>query len=169
MTSFEKSIVINAPQAKVWEKVSDLGAIQDYNPSVKKSYYNTDQKEGVGCGRVCEFHGMGAVDEQAVAWQEGDFYTLRIVPIEKVPFFKQADATFTFTALDSHTTKVHVLMEYEVTAGPIAAVMNKLALKNQFSKSFDGILKGLKRNLEQGAIINTAKDLKGYRAEVVTG
>jgi len=43
--------------------------------------------------------------------------------------------------------------------------MNRIAMKSQFTKGFEGILKGLKRHLEHGVVIDTGKDLKDYQVE----
>lgn len=167
MTVIERSLVIEAEQGAVWTKLANLGGIQDFNPSVKKSYYNTDLKEGTGSGRICEFHGVGIVNEVATEWRPGEGYTLKIVPIEKIPFFREGYARFTLEAKGSGSTLVHVHFEYSVKGAFIGAMMNKLAIKAQFAKGFDGILKGLKRHLEEGVLIDSLKDLKGYQVEVV--
>lgn len=162
MTRIVKRIKIDAPKNEVWKVVSDLGGIQNYNPTVKKSYYNTDVKEGVGAGRICEFHPMGKVDEKATAWKEGDSYTLHIKPIEKLPFFKEGNADFTLTSEDGKSTYVEVNYTYKTTSGIIGNIMNSIALKNNFNKAFEGILKGLKKHIEEGEIIENGSALKGY-------
>lgn len=167
MTQIHKQIVIEASQNTVWEKLSNLGAIQDFNPGVKKSYYNTSAKAGEGAGRVCEFHGMGIVNETAVAWKEGESFTLRILPVEKIPFFKSGEAQFTLKNLGNNNTEVTAIFHYAVKAGIVPKLMNSMAMKSQFAKGFEGILKGLKRHLEEGVLIHTGKDLKGYEVELV--
>lgn len=166
MTTIERTIIIDAAQQAVWDKLADLGSIQDFNPGVKKSFYNTDMTTGEGAGRICEFHGAGIVNEKAVQWDDGKSFTLRIVPVEKIPFFKQGNAQFILTRLADNRTKVYVKFDYKVGAGPIGALMNNIAMKSQFAKGFDGILKGLKKHLEEGTLIDTFKDLKGYEATV---
>jgi len=167
MTTIERSLVIEASLHRVWSKLANLGGIQDYNPSVKKSYYTTDLKEGEGSGRVCEFHGVGVVNEVATEWRENEGYTLKIVPVEKIPFFKEGNARFTLKAKAKESTLVHVYFEYSVKGAFIGAIMNKLAIKAQFAKGFEGILKGLKRHLEEGKLIESPRDLKGYQVELV--
>ena len=163
MTTIERTITIDANQQDVWNKLSNLGAIQDFNPGVKKSFYNTDITVGEGAGRICEFHGAGIVNEKAIQWEDGNSFTLRIIPVEKIPFFKSGDARFELTPIAQERTKVYVKFQYHVGAGPIGALMNTLAIKAQFGKGFDGILKGLKKHLEEGVLIDTTKDLKGYQ------
>lgn len=166
MTHIQKQIIIQASQNEVWRKLANLGAIQDFNPQVKKSYYNTSLKAGEGAGRVCEFHRMGIVNETAVAWKEGESFTLRILPVEKIPFYKSGDAKFTLRSISNDKTEVTAVFEYTLKAGIVPKLMNSVAMKAQFAKGFEGILKGLKRHLEEGILINTGKDLKGYEVDL---
>ncbi len=53
--------------------------------------------------------------------------------------------------------------EYDVTAGPIAWAMNKIMLRNNFDKGFEGILKGLKKHIEEEVIIENGSSLKAYQ------
>ena len=163
MKRIEKKLHINAPKQQVWDVIADLGGIQNYNPGVKKSYYNTDLKAGEGAGRICEFYPMGKVDEKATHWNEGNGYSLKIKPVEKVPFFKEGDAHFTLTSEDNSKTEVRVIFNYDTTFGPVGWAINKLMLYNNFNKAFEGILKGLKKHIEEGVVIENNSSLKGYQ------
>ena len=145
MTRIVKKIKIDATKQEVWNVVSDLGGIQNYSPGVKESFYNTDVKNDVGAGRVCEFYPMGKVDEQATTWKEGESYTLHIKPIEKLPFFKEGFALFTLKSDGNRGTFVETEFTYDTTSGIIGKMMNSIALKKNFSVAFEGILKGLKK------------------------
>lgn len=166
MTIIERSLAIKASQEQVWNKLADLGGIQEYNPGVKKSYCNTELTQGSGSGRICEFHGVGIVSEVATEWRAGEGYTLKIVPIEKIPFFKEGHARFTLEQKGG-VTHVHLHFEYSVKGAFIGNLMNKFAIKSQFEKGFDGLLKGLKRHIEEGKHIESFKDLKGYEVALV--
>ena len=56
MTTFKKQITINSSQQKVWNIISDLGAIQKFHPGVSKSYYTTDKTRGFGAFVFRELH-----------------------------------------------------------------------------------------------------------------
>ena len=58
MTKVSGHIVINAPKEKVWEVISDLGAISVWHPGVANSYYTSKQREGVGAARRNLFDGL---------------------------------------------------------------------------------------------------------------
>ncbi len=163
MNKIEKKLSVNASNERVWDVISDLGGIQNYSPGVKKSFYNTDIKTGEGAGRICEFYPMGKVDEKVTDWENGKSYTLYIKPIEKLPFFKEGFAHFSLMSTSNGGTEVSVDFDYNVTVGPIAWLMNKVMLRNNFDKGFEGILKGLKKHVEDGEIIENFSSLKGYQ------
>jgi polyketide cyclase/dehydrase/lipid transport protein len=163
MTTIEKKLKISAAKNDVWSVLADLGGIQNYNPTVKKSFYNTDLKSGKGAGRVCEFYPMGKVDEKATQWNEGNSYTLLIKPIEKIPFFKEGTAYFELNEIQDNETEVYVRFTYGINKGLIAQIMNSFMLKNNFNKGFEGILKGLKMHIEEGVNIENTSTLKGYQ------
>ena len=167
MTTITKKLEINAPQERVWEVLANLGDIQNYNPMVKKSYYNTEIKSEVGAGRICEFHPMGKVDEKAIEWDEGKSYKLHIKPIEKLPFFKQGEALFVLNSTSENKTTVEVNFEYENSGGMMGKAMNALMLKKNFDQGFEGILKGLKKHIEDGETILNNNSLKGYEVNFV--
>jgi|GEM_PF-643040 len=162
MTQIFKKLSIKASQQKVWDVISDLGGVQNYSPGVKKSFYNTKIKADEGAGRICELHPMGKVEETAVKWNDGKNYTLHIKPIEKLPFFKEGFADFSLSSDGSGGTTVEVDFNYTVKGGPLSKIMNTIALKKNFDKAFVGVLKGLKKHIEEGEIIETGASLKGY-------
>jgi carbon monoxide dehydrogenase subunit G len=149
MTTFTSQVRINASRDKVWSVLADLGGIQNYNAAVSKSYYNTNEKEGVGAGRICELLPMGEVEETASQWNEGESYTLDVTPIKGMPPMKDIQAKFT-TEADGDTTVVNMEMKYSMKFGPIGAAMNAMMIKPQFSKVVPNILNGLKHFVETG-------------------
>ena len=48
MPEFSSTIHIDAPRSHVWETIADLGGIQTFHPGVTRSYYTSEQTEGVG-------------------------------------------------------------------------------------------------------------------------
>ncbi len=68
MTKIREEIKIQAPKEKVWAILADLGAIHNFNADVRKSYYTSEAKEGVGVSRACELRPMGIVEEKVTEW-----------------------------------------------------------------------------------------------------
>ncbi len=146
-TVISGSIKINSPKDNVWEIISDLGGIQNYHPLVNKSYNLTNQTEGVGAGRICEFKNGGVLREESVEWQEGDFVNLKVIPVKRMPPFKSAFAKMAVEEIDNKTI-ASLTIEYDLKYGLLGKVMNKLMVKSQFEKVLPKILSGLKRYSE---------------------
>jgi len=127
------STEINSPKDNVWKIISDLGGIQNYHPLVKKSYNLTNQTEGVGAGRICEFKNGGVLREESVEWQEGDYVNLKVIPVKRMPPFKSAFAKMAVEEIDNKTI-ASLTIEYDLKYGLLGKLMNKLMVKPQFEK-----------------------------------
>ena len=73
-----RTIDINAPVNDVWKALAKLDDVQNFVDSVTKSYYNSEQKEGVGAARTCEVKGFGTLVEEIVDWKDGETLTYRV-------------------------------------------------------------------------------------------
>jgi hypothetical protein len=60
-------------------------------------------------------------------------------------------------------TLVDVEFKYEISNGLLAGLMNKIMLKRNFEKGFEGMLKGLKKHIEEGEVILNNDSIKGYK------
>lgn len=153
MTRIYHNIRINAPKEKVWSILADLGAIQNFNPGVKKSYYVSEEKQGPGASRVCELIPLGSIKETATAWQEGESFALDIRPLSPIPPLKQAVGRFTLKADGQHTI-ITLAMEYNLKFGPLGVLLNALAFKSQFRRGLSDLLLGLKHHAETGELVD---------------
>ena len=59
-TRIAHEVAIDAPKQNVWEVLSDFGNVYRTSPNIIKSYLTSDQKQGVGTTRHCDFTSMGA-------------------------------------------------------------------------------------------------------------
>ncbi len=147
-TVIKEEIKINVPKDKVWNVLSDLSGIQNFHPGVKKSYYVTDQKEGIGAARVCELKPMGSIKETAVEWSEGQLMSLTIESLEKAPPLKNAYGRIKLEK-DGNDTVASLEMGYELKFGILGGLMNSMMVKPQFQKVVPAMLKGLKNYCEK--------------------
>ncbi len=150
MTRISDSVKIDAPKEDVWAAIADLGDIQQFHPGVKKSYYTTEQREGVGASRRCELKPFGAVDERAIEWKDGESITLEIYDGEKTPPFKTAIAVMSVEG-NGDGSVARLVIEYELKYGPLGALMDRVMVRRQFSKIVPAVLRGLKRHMERTA------------------
>lgn len=153
MTQFSDEVRINAPKARVWEVLANIGSVQRYHPGVAKSWYTTEQREGVGACRHCDLLPMGTVEERIVEWNEGESYTIEIYEGSKTPPFNKAFAYISLR-VDGDATVVRMTMEYTMKFGPIGALMDALIVRKQFEKVAPSLLAGLKHHVETGEEID---------------
>ena len=149
MTTFSSTIYVDAPKDAVWTILADLGGIQKFHPGVRKSYYTTEQREDVGAARVCELLPMGAIEEKAVEWQEGEHYVLTIDPLEKAPPFKQAFGRLAAQE-EGAGTRVMMTLDYNLKFGPLGSLIDVLMVRPQMRKVIPNVLLGLKHYAETG-------------------
>ncbi|MCH8870198.1 MAG: SRPBCC family protein [Chloroflexi bacterium] len=87
MTKVSGEVRINAKRDAVWKVLADLGAVSAWNPTVAKSYYISEAKEGVGSSRHCEFWDGGYVKECATQWEAEKQVRLLIMCSTRPPTF----------------------------------------------------------------------------------
>jgi len=154
MTRITDEIRINAPKNKVWEIISDLGGIENYHPGVKKSYYTSEIRKGVGASRFCELLPMGSIEESATEWEEGEGYVLEVLSGEKLPPFKRAYIRFSLKE-EGQETLATISFDYTLKFGPIGRLLDAWLLdawkvRPMFRKVIPRVLDGLKQNSENG-------------------
>ena len=87
VTKVSGEVRINAKRDAVWKVLADLGAVSAWNPTVAKSYYISEAKEGVGSSRHCEFWDGGYVKECATQWEAEKQVRLFIMCSTRPPTF----------------------------------------------------------------------------------
>lgn len=148
MTHIKHEIRIDAAKEKVWAAIADLGGVAKFNPAVKKSYYLSEQREGVGASRRCELRPFGAIDEKAIEWKDGESVTLEIFSGEKAPPFKSAIGVMSVEDVGDATV-ARLALDYELKYGVLGILMDRLLVRRQFKKMVPAILAGLKRHVER--------------------
>ena len=145
MTKLTSEIQINAPKEKVWGILSDLGAVNVWNPVIANSYYTSESKDGVGAARHCGFPDGGYVKERATMWEDGKAYTLDIYD-GTVPF-KTAAGSFTVKEAERGAT-VTFTFDYELKAD-VPADPQEVERQNR-EELIPTVLSGLKHYVETG-------------------
>ncbi len=140
--------------------VSNLGDIYKFNPSVSKSYYTTEQTDGIGAARICELYPMGKILETATDWEEGNSFLLKIDTIEKAPPVKNFTGKFELNEIGINQTEVSLTLNYDMKLGFIGQLLNKLNQKSKMESGIEDLLRGLKVHLEQGVIVGDLNSLK---------
>ena len=98
---------------------------------------------------VCELLPMGAIEETAVEWHDGESYVVSITPMAKAPPFKQARARLALKE-ENGGTRASMNVEYTLKYGVLGKLMDALMVRSQFQKAIPGVLRGLKHYTETG-------------------
>ena len=148
MAKFSESIQIQAPVARVWAALADIGSIERWNPSVKESHQTTDGEVTRGAGRHCGLGGKNYLVEEVVTFEPQSRITFRITETN-LPF-EAADIRFTL-AEETDTTVVTVSPEYLLKFGLLGKILDTLMVRMAYRKGMKDLLQGLKQHVETAA------------------
>ena len=154
-TIIKRKVPINAPKQKVWEALADFGNVSLLSPNIIKSYLTSEQKQGVGASRHCDFAFMGAqVEERIIEWNEGEFIKIDIYESKNMPMITGMKAEFSLKP-DGDATLLTGTIEYEMT-NLLGNLMNKLTMRKMNEKAWVSFMAGIKHYVETG--VNVEKD-----------
>jgi hypothetical protein len=149
MPNVTREIQVDAPVEKVWAVLANIGAVQDYSPSVAKSYYTSDIKEGVGASRHCDLLPTGTVEERIVDWRDGEQYAIEIYEGTGVPYTGVAHFT---VKRDGVGTLVTQKMDYKQT-DDLSNALKGQSMDGLVGKIVEGNLVGLKHFVETDEVV----------------
>ena len=156
-TIIARKVAINAPKQQVWEAIADFGNVSRLSPNIVKSYSTSDQNQGVGAMRHCDFAVMGAeVEERIVEWNEGESMKIDIYESKNMPMITGMEGTF-HVETEGEMTVVSGTFEYKMT-NIIGDFMNWMSMKKMNEKAWVKFLAGIKHHVETGE--NVEKDTK---------
>ena len=158
MIKITKEVEINAPKAKVWSVLADIGAVEKYNPVVTKSYSTSENKQGLGASRHCDLLPMGSVEEKIIEWDEGESYKIEIFEGKAIPF--KGTGKFELTE-NGKSTNVKMTFEPDMGNGIFGKIMGFM-MKEKMNKMITGVVIGLKHHLETAELVS-AKTYKKIR------
>ena len=137
---------INTPKAKVWEVLSNLETVQEYDGGVAKAFYVSEEREGIGAARHCDLPDGTYVRERIVDWRGGEGYTINVY--EDGTEFPMSDQTVEFTLQDS-AERTKVTMTYQYSLKPEMPV-DAEEMAQIAQEIVNGVLAGLKEFAEAG-------------------
>ena len=153
MTTLSAKVDIDAPRDVVWDALADFGGTWKYNPSVITSRSLTEANRGVGAERFCDLTLSGAnVKERILEWDDAGSYSLEIYDGDRLPPVKNIVARISVSEEDGHTI-AQGTMSYDTKFGPIGSLMDRILIRKQFAKSWQGIFAGLKHHTETGEVV----------------
>jgi ribosome-associated toxin RatA of RatAB toxin-antitoxin module len=146
MTILHNEIAINASPDKVWSVLTDITALEKYDPTVLGSDLVSTNRNGIGATRKVRMKdGKNWFVEKVTGWEQG-----------KALSFQLTDCSFPINSLshsysfssDGTGTTVRQVMTYEVKFGMLGKFMDRLMIRKQTDKGIKLFMGGLKNFVE---------------------
>lgn len=161
MATITREVRIHAAKDHVWAIAADIPNVYKYHPNVPASHGTSNQNQGPGASRHCEFISPagGSVEERVVEWQEGERYRVEVYGGVKMPPITNLFAEIAVRA-DGNDTIATMTLNYDTKLGPLGVLMNKLMLETAFTKVVSGIVAGLKHYAETGETVDSLQHIQ---------
>lgn len=100
-----KSVDIDAPAAKVWDKAKDFNGLNTWHPAVESDQILEGSNNKVGAVRLLTLKGGGTIKEKLLAFDEKS-YTYKYAILEGVLPVSDYTSTVTIESIGKEKTKV---------------------------------------------------------------
>ena len=147
MTTLHNEIVIHARIEKIWEALEEVGRLDQYDPTVKKSTVLSTAGKGVGARRKVDMlDGKNWFEEQCTVHRPHEALTYELTacsfPVHKLKH------SYSFEKMGDQI-KVKQVMEYEMKFGVLGRIMDALMVRSQSDKGIKKFFAGLKTYSEK--------------------
>jgi ligand-binding SRPBCC domain-containing protein len=149
MTTIHHEVRASCPPARVWALLSDLEAVQTYNPTVRAAAVQGGQRAGVGATRACDLEPRGRVVERVTRWEDGRAVGLEVVESDWPIHFMR---WVTRIEPDGGGTRIVQDLEYQVKFGPAGWLLDRLVMRRKLTATLDEVLAALVRHAEAGKV-----------------
>lgn len=147
MTTIRHEIQADCPPERVWALLSDLEAVDRYNPGVRGASIQGTQRTGVGAKRACELMPKGRVVERVTHWEEPRLLGLEVAesdwPIHYMRWVTRIEAS-------GRSTRITQDLEYKVKFGPLGWLLDTLVMRHKLTSTLDVVFAELKKHAERG-------------------
>lgn len=145
MTVLRNTICIQAPPEQVWEALTQLDALPEYDPGIAKSVLRSDKRSGLGADRQCDIKAGGWFRERVTVWEPGRELEFTLydctLPVRRLRHH------YTLTA-EHGGTRVDQTQEYTLKYGPVGAILDALFVKRKWDAGVKSFFAGLKQYVE---------------------
>ena len=146
MTTLYNEITINAPIEKIWEALSNIEALEKFDPTVKKSTAISPAKNGIDSKRkVTMQDGKNWFEEQCTVWKQNQALTYELTacsfPVHKLKH------SYNFEKTGTHI-KVKQVMAYQIKFGFFGKILDALVIRKQSDTGVKRFFAGLKKYSE---------------------
>lgn len=146
MTTLHNEITIKAPMAKIWEALTDIECLDQYDPTVKKSTAVTNEKMGIGAKRKVDMlDGKNWFEEKVTVYKPNESLEYELTacsfPIHHLKH------TYSFEKIGDQV-KVKQTMQYQMKYGFLGKIMDALLVRKKSDKGIKLFFSGLKNYTE---------------------
>ncbi len=131
----------------MWALLSDLEAVQHYNPTVRAAAVQGSQRAGVGATRACDLKPKGRVVERVTHWEDGRAVGLEVAESDWPIHFMR---WVTRVEPDGGGTRIKQELEYKVKFGPAGWLLDRLVMKRKLTATLDDVFAALVKHAENG-------------------
>ena len=145
MTIIHHEVRADCPPERVWALLSDLEAVQRYNPTVRAAKVQGERRTGVGAERSCDLVPKGRVVERVTHWEDGRAVGLEVAesdwPIHFMRWVTRVEPRGTGTQITQS-------LEYQVKFGPLGWLLDNLVMKKKLTSTLDEVFASLVKHAE---------------------
>lgn len=147
MAILQNEITIDANIDKLWDMLTDLELLDQYDPTVKKSTLVSSEKTGIGATRkVLMLDGKNWFDEKVTVFRPNEALTYQLTDCS-FPI-KGLKHSYSFEKIGNQT-KVKQVMEYTVKFGLFGKLLDAIMIRKQSDGGIKKFLAGLKSYAEK--------------------
>jgi hypothetical protein len=145
MTIIHHEVHAQCPPEKIWALLSDLEAVQHYNPGVRRAAIDGALRRGVGARRSCDLVPKGRVVERVTHWEDGRAVGLEVAesdwPIHFMRWVTRLEPS-------GAGTRITQALEYQVKFGPLGWLLDRLVMKRKLTATLDAVFSSLAKHAE---------------------
>jgi hypothetical protein len=145
MTTIRHETRAKCAPDRVWALLSDLEAVQRYNPTVRTATVEGEPRKGVGARRSCDLVPKGRVVERVTHWEDGRAVGLEVAesdwPIHFMRWVTRIEGVGGGTRITQH-------LEYKVKFGPLGWLLDNLVMRKKLVSNLDVVFAELVKHAE---------------------
>ena len=134
---------IDVPFEEAWALLDDFGQAAAYSPGIEHSVIVNGIPRGKGARRACTLERGGTVQEEIIAYQSRQGFTIEMVEFGPVPL-KKNRVQVSVEAVDAQHTRISLHMKFLPRFGILGWLLAKLVLKGQLEKTLYGVIDGIR-------------------------
>ena len=148
MTRLNNEVLIEATPEKVWQVLTDLESLEQYDPVVNKSVTISALRTGLGAERQCDVNPKGWFKERVTQWEPHRALAFEL--FECTLPIKSLRHSYTIVNVNG-ATRVRQVMEYQMKFGIFGSLMDLLMVRKKWDDGIKKFFMGLKQYIEAPA------------------